>query len=243
MTALAAEAPRAARTRAASDRRFFLPVAIAIALVVFLGFAPTYYLRGRFHSEPLPAVFAIHGAVFSAWVVLFVVQAALVSARRTALHRKLGLLGAVLAPLMLVVGYQAAVAAARRGSVVPGLPPPLVFLAVPLFDLVVFAPLVGIALWRRRDAATHKRLMLVAMLAITTAATARLPGMLALGPPAWFGLTCLFLVAGMAWDKWARGRVHRAYVWGGLFLVLSVPLRFAVAGTDAWLKLAGWMTS
>lgn len=218
-------------------------MAVAIALVVFAGFAPTYYLRGYYHTEPLPSVFAVHGAVFSAWVILFVVQAALVSARRIDIHRKLGLIAAVLAPLMLVVGFQAAVTAARHGFSTPGLPPPLVFLAVPMFDLVVFAALVGAALWFRRNPAMHKRLMLLAMLAVITAAIARLPGVLPYGPPAFFGLTDLFLLAGIAWDKWTRGRVHPAYIWGGLFLVLSQPLRLVVSGTDVWLRIATWLTS
>jgi hypothetical protein len=231
------------RRSPASDRPFFLTTAIVIALVVFAGFAPTYYLRGYFQSGALPPVFAVHGAVFSAWVVLFVVQAALVSARRTDIHRKLGVVGAVLAVLMLVVGYQAAIAAARRGFSTPGLPPPLVFLAVPMFDLVVFAGLVGAALWYRRQPATHKRLMLLAMLAVITAAIARLPGVLPLGPPAFFGLTDLFLVAAIAWDKWTHGRVHRAYIWGGLFLVLSQPLRLVISGTQTWQTIAAWLTS
>jgi hypothetical protein len=243
MTTLAATAPQSRRSPATGDRRFFLTISVAIALVVFAGFAPTYYLRGYYHAEPLPSVFAVHGAVFSAWVVLFVVQAALVSARRTDIHRKLGLLAAVLAPLMLVVGFEAAVAAARRGFSTPGLPPPLVFLAVPMFDLVVFAALVAAALWYRRNPAMHKRLMLLAMLAVITAAIARLPGVLPYGPPAFFGLTDLFLVAGIVWDKWTRGRVHPAYIWGGLFLVLSQPLRLVVSGTDTWMQIATWLTS
>lgn len=243
MTTIATTAPQPHRSPATSDRRFFLAMSVAIALVVFAGFAPTYYLRGYYHADPLPSVFAVHGAVFSAWVVLFVVQAALVSARRTDIHRKLGVLAAVLAPLMLVVGFQAAVAAARRGFSTPGLPPPLVFLAVPMFDLVVFAALVGAALWFRRNPAMHKRLMLLAMLSVITAAIARLPGVLPYGPPAFFGLTDLFLLAGIAWDKWTRGRVHPAYVWGGLFLVLSQPLRLVVSGTDMWMRIATWLTS
>lgn len=243
MTSIAAPAPRSLRSPATSDRRFFLFISIAIALVVFAGFAPTYYLRGYFHADSLPTVFAVHGAVFSAWVILFVVQAGLVSARRTDIHRKLGLVAAVLGPVMVVVGYQAAIAAARRGFSTPGLPPPLVFLAVPMFDLVVFATLIGAALWYRRNPAMHKRLMLLAMLAVITAAIARLPGVLPLGPPAFFGLTDLFLLAGIAWDKWTRGHVHPAYIWGGLFLVLSQPLRLIVSGTDTWLRIATWLTS
>lgn len=223
------------------DRRFFMSMAVVIALIVFIGFAPTYYLRAFYRTDPLPSVFRVHGLVFSAWVVLFVVQTALVSARRTDIHRRLGVLGAALALLMLVVGYMAAVTAARRGFSAPGLPPPLVFFAVPVFDLVVFATLVGFALYLRRSPAAHKRLMLLATLAVLTAAIARLPYVLPLGPPAFFGLTDLLVIAAMAYDRWTRGRVHPALLWGGLFLIVSQPLRLAVSGTSTWLALATWL--
>lgn len=224
------------------DRRFFMGMALVIAAIVFAGFAPTFYLRTFYHPEPLQSVFQIHGLVFSAWVVLFVVQTALVSARRTDIHRRLGVVGGGLALLMLVVGYQAAVTAARRGFSTPGLPPPLVFFAVPVFDLLVFATLVGAALYLRRTPAAHKRLMLLATIAVLTAAIARLPYVLPLGPPAFFGLTDLLVVAAMVYDWRTRGRVHPALLWGGLFLIASQPLRLAVSGTDTWLALATWLT-
>ena len=224
------------------DRRFFMGMALVIAAIVFAGFAPTFYLRTFYHPEPLQSVFQVHGLVFSAWVVLFVVQTALVSARRTDIHRRLGVVGGGLALLMLVVGYQAAVTAARRGFSTPGLPPPLVFFAVPVFDLLVFATLVGAALYLRRTPAAHKRLMLLATIAVLTAAIARLPYVLPLGPPAFFGLTDLLVVAAMVYDWRTRGRVHPAMLWGGLFLIASQPLRLAVSGTDTWLALATWLT-
>jgi hypothetical protein len=224
------------------DRRFFMAMAVVIAAIVFVGFAPTFYLRAFYHPEPLQSVFHIHGLVFTSWVVLFVVQTSLVSARRTDLHRRLGVLGGVLALLMWVVGYQAAVTAARRGFSMPGLPPPLVFLAVPIFDLLVFATLVGTGLYLRRKPAAHKRLMLLSTLAVLTAAIARLPYVLPLGPPAFFGLTDLLVIAAMIYDWRTRGRVHSALLWGGLFLIASQPLRLAISGTDTWLALATWLT-
>ena len=231
-----------ASARASADRRFFTTMAGAIALIVFVGFAPTFYLRSAFQRDPLASVFAIHGAAFTAWIVLFVVQTALVSTRRTAVHRKLGLLGGVLAALMLVLGYLAAVTAARRGFSTPGLPPPLVFLAVPFFDLIVFASLVGAGFFYRRTPVTHKRLMLIATIAILTAAIARWPLVLAYGPLMYFGLTDVLLVVLALYDRSTLGRVHPATIWGGLVLVLSQPLRLFVSGTDAWLRMAHWLT-
>lgn len=243
-THAAAPASPAPRTLAPGrhDRRFFVAMAAVIAVIVFFGFAPTFYLRGFYNPEPLATVFKIHGLVFTSWVVLFVVQTALVSARRTDVHRRLGVVGGVLAALMLVVGYQAALAAARRGFSVPGLPPPLVFLAVPMFDLLVFATLVGSGLYLRKSPASHKRLMLLATVAVLTAAIARLPYVLPFGPPAFFGLTDLLILAAMGYDWRTRGRVTPALLWGGLFLIASQPLRLMISGTQTWLAIATWLT-
>ena len=225
------------------DRRFFMTMALVIAVIVFAGFAPTYYLRNLYHTEPLPSVFKIHGFVFTAWVLLLVVQTSLVSARRVDIHRRLGLAGGALALLMVVMGYLVAIAAARRGFTMPGLPPPLVFLAVPMFDLVAFSGLVGAGFYLRRSPAAHKRLMLLATIAVLTAAIARLPYVLPLGPLVFFGLTDLLVVAAMVYDRITRGRVHPALLWGGLFLVASQVVRLAVSGTAWWLALATWLTS
>ncbi len=120
--------------------------------------------------------------------------------------------------------------------------PPLQFLAVPLFDVALFAVLVALAILRRRDAQSHKRLMLLATIGLVTAAIARLPGVLAWGPPAFFGLTDLFIVAIAIRDVRTRGRLHPATLWGGLALIASQPLRLVVSGTDAWLAFARWIT-
>lgn len=240
---LAAAPPHAAgSTPAAREHRFFLSVAIVVALVVFVGFAPTFYLRGAFQPDPLPRVFQIHGAVFSAWVILFVLQAALVSARRTALHRRLGWLGGALAVLMLVTGFLAAAAVVRRGTSAPGLPPPPIFFAIPFFDLVTFAALVGAGLSQRAKPAYHKRLMLLATLAVLTAAVARLPGVAPLGIVGFFALTDVLLLAGIVHDRLTRGRVHPAFVWGGLFLVVSQAGRLAIAFTAPWQAFARWVS-
>ena len=228
--------------RGSRDRRFFMAMAAVIALVVFVGFAPTFYLRPMFHPEPLSSVFAIHGVIFTAWVVLYVAQTALVSARRVDLHRKLGTLGGVLGVVMIVVGYIAAVTAARRGFSMPGLPPPLVFFVVPFFDLLTFPVLLGAALYLRRSPAAHKRLMLLATVSILTAAIARLPYVLPYGPPLFFGLTDLFVVVAMIYDRVMYGRINRALMWGGVFLVVSQGLRVVVGGTAAWMAFARWAT-
>lgn len=232
----------------AYDRVFYGGMAITMALTVFVGFAPTYYLRGPFGAPPtvsgattLSPLAQLHGAVFTAWVLLFIVQTALVASHRTRIHRRLGIAGGVLGAVMVVIGASTAIASAARGAAPPG-PDPLAFLAIPLFDMVVFPVLLGAALWHRRRPETHKRLMLLAYISIITAAIARLPGVLPHGPLAFFGLSFVFLAIAMIYDALSRHRVHPAYIWGGALLVLSVPVRLMVSGTAIWRAFAEFLT-
>jgi hypothetical protein len=183
----------------------------------------------------------VHGALFTAWVLLFIVQTALVASRRVAVHRRLGVAGAVLAAAMVVAGTIIAIATAARGSAPPGMDP-LAFLVIPIFDMVLFATFVTAALALRRDKEAHKRLMLLAYVSIIVAAVARLPGVLPLGPAGFFGLSFLFVVAAGIYDFLSRRRVHKVYLWGGALILVSVPARLFISGTSAWRSLAELLT-
>lgn len=227
-------------------RRFYAGLALAIAITVFAGFAPTYYLRSYYASEPLAGLLHLHGVVFTGWVLLFLAQSTLVAAGRTRLHRRLGVAGAVLAALLVVVGTTTAISRAAERAAEGAAPlgvPPLAFLAVPFFDMVVFAGLAGVGLWYRRRAAIHKRLLTLATIALLGAPIARLPfGAAVVGLPGVFALADLFIVACIVYDLNSLRRVHPATVWGGLAIVLSQPLRLAISGSGPWLAFAAWLT-
>ena len=74
---------------------------------------------------------------------------------------------------MIVVGIITAIYGAKHGF--PPRSRPLVFLAVSIFDILVFSILVAAGFYYRRQAETHKRLMLLATIAILDAAIGRLP--------------------------------------------------------------------
>ncbi len=171
------------------DRLFYGGMAVVLAATVFAGFSSTYYLRlvaggprATFSGGPFTGLLHLHGALFSSWVLLFIVQTTLVATHRVAVHRRLGIAGAVLAGAMIGVGALTAIATARRGGAPVGTDP-LSFLVIPLFDLVLFATFVTLALVKKRHKESHKRLMLLAYISIVVAAVARLPGVLPLGPP------------------------------------------------------------
>jgi energy-converting hydrogenase Eha subunit A len=225
------------------EHLFYVISAIVIALIIFAGFSRTFYLNAYFAKLHLPPVLIVHGIVFSSWIVLLIVQTSLVSAGRTDIHRRLGVVGGFLAALMIVVGILAAIYSGRRGFTPPHGPPPLVFLVVPVFDLIVFSSLVAAGLYYRRKSDIHKRLMLLSTLAILGPATSRLPfGFIhAHGLPAIFGLADAVLVACILYDTVRNRRLHPAFLWGGLWVILSLPLRLAVGGTTAWLAFAHWL--
>ena len=216
-------------------------MALALGAGVFTGFAATFYVRAG--SLPtLSPLLIVHGTLFTTWILLFATQTSLIAAGRVDLHRRLGIGGATLAVAMVIVGVAAAVDALRRGAIpVPGMDP-RVFFAVPIGDMLVFSILVGTGIWNRARPETHKRLMLLATISLMTAAVARWPVPLLqqFGLPAFFGVTDLFVLAAIAYDFLARRRVHPAYVWGGLLIIASQPLRLVMSGTASWLAFADW---
>lgn len=225
-----------------TDRWFFTGMAVAILLTVLIGFARTYYLRAYFGGEPLSTLVHVHGMVSTSWLLLFLTQTSLISARRTDWHRRVGVAGALLLVLVLVVGYLTAVEGARRGVTPPGGPPPLMFLSVPLGTVTMFGLLAGAGLYNRSRSETHKRLMLLATIALLAPALARMGRLIGSeGPPVAIGGTCLFVLTCMAYDRVAHGRIHPAFLWGGLLLMISLPVRFAFGRTDTWVSIAEWL--
>lgn len=224
------------------ERWFYIGMSIALVITVFAGFAPTYYLRPYFNPAPLMPLLHLHGFVFTSWLVLFVTQTTLVAAHRTDIHRRLGVAGGVIAVLMVLLGITTALVRAKQGATpLPGISP-LSFLVVPLGDMFVFPILVGAGFYFRRRPDVHKRLMLLATISILAAAIARLPfAIMRAGPPAFFGLTDVFVVACVLYDLVTLRRIHRATALAGLFIVASQPLRLMLGGTHAWLSFAAWL--
>lgn len=227
------------------NRTFNIAMSLLAIVIVFVGFSRTYYLNGYFTHRNLTWFLHLHGFLFSAWFVLLLVQIVLVAVGRTDLHRRVGVAGATLASIMVVVGVTAGIHAAKYGSLsTPPDVPRLVFLVVPIFDMIVFGSLTTAGLLYRRRPEYHKRLMMLATLGILTAAIARiqLPLIQTHGLPAIFGMADILVLMFIGYDTISHKRLHPANLWGGLVVLLSLPVRFAVGGTAAWLTFAQWLT-
>ena len=124
------------------DNLFFSGMAVVALITVLVGFARTYFLAGLFRA-PLPNLLVhIHGAAFTLWIILFITQISLVAARRVDLHRRLGLLGFVLAVVMIVLGTVTASDRLARHVAQPGvdtIEEVRAFYSVPLADMLMFS--------------------------------------------------------------------------------------------------------
>jgi FtsH-binding integral membrane protein len=233
---VASNAARPAR----ADSMFFSGMALAMAAVVFTGFAPTWFLRFYFQPpEPLSQLRVIHGVAFTLWVLLFIAQTSLVAANRRDIHRKLGWWGAGLAIVMLVLGWMAAMDSLRRGATpVPGLSPAS-FFVVPTSALALFALFVLLGILNRKRPDHHKRYMLMSMNVLLVPAVARIflqtkiPALLA-----GFAVSDVFLLVLMAYDYHLRGRVNRATWIAAAILIASEPGRVIIGQTHWWQAFA-----
>ena len=225
--------------------RFPVVAAVALSAVIFAGFARTYYLKFLFDAPPLSVAAQLHGLLATVWLVLHYTQARLVAAHRVDVHRRLGIVAACVGYACALQALHLGIAGVAAGHAPPGREP-LQFLSVPIGTTFMFASLLTAALVARRKREWHKRLMFLATLALIVPAMGRIDTFLMapLGLPrtilaVW--VTIAF-VAWAWWNDWRKlGRVHPAYVYAGLVLIASVPLRRAIGFTDWWRPIAEWI--
>ena len=221
------------------DNVFFGAMALAIAAAVFIGFEDSYFRAGLIFAHLPSLMVHIHGALFVGWVLLLAVQITLVASGHTRWHRRLGVLGAVMAPLMVIAGTVTLVLALRRNAV-PRIPPS-VFFAGDLLQLVAFAILVTWALRKRKEPAAHKRLMLFATIAILAPAVDRWPFAFMTSIVMTTAILTAFPVALAVYDLATTRRVHWATRWGLALYVLMVGGIFVLPALPPWQAFTAWV--
>ncbi len=102
---------------------------------------------------------------------LLTVQVLLIRTGRFNIHHKLGIFGAYLIPVMLVLGVMTALAVDHFRLGKSNSDPS--FLSIQLGDLISFGLLVSAAIAFRKVPAAHKRLMLISTICISDAGFAR----------------------------------------------------------------------
>lgn len=155
--------------KATSENNFFSATALWFILIVFWGFAPSFYLLRLYEdTEPIPTHLIIHGIVHTIWVLLYAVQVILIRSKNYPLHKMLGIFGLVVMILMVPTGMFPVVFKAYSGGTTIDAAGHNVFRF--LFCYLFFA----IAFYYRKQSFLHKRYMLACMNMLTGAAIFRI---------------------------------------------------------------------
>lgn len=224
-------------------RGFYFGAALVCALIAVIGFGRSYYLKSLFETAPLPTLLHVHGAIMSSWCLLFGVQSWLVAAHRVRLHRRLGILGAILAVGVVAAGAYATVDATVREVREHVIHRFHFLFGLNLVNLLVFAVLVATALALRARSDFHKRLMLLATMTMLAPAIARIVLLITHGPVAQILAFDFCILACVAIDTTFNRRLHPALGWGAAFVVGSFQLIYIALSAKWWLPFVSWVFS
>ncbi len=241
-----------------ATRWFYVWMSGAFILIAFGGFAPTYWLQlapPTFIGSPL---LHLHALLFSAWPLFLLLQTTFAARGRIQSHRSWGLLGISLATAMVLVGFAAADEVLAKRLAAGYGDRARAFHIVSTSMITLFGAFVVAAIVYVKRPEVHKRLMLLATVAMLPPAIARLffainvgigPGLRpGLGPPRTVesvlitGLVAdALILAGVMYDLRTRGRVHPAYVVGGVIIVALQVLRLPISTTQTWYAVADYL--
>jgi hypothetical protein len=218
---------------------FYFFMSLLIAVVVMYGFSFTIEKNLIHPALPRPLLLYVHAAVFSGWLVFFILQTALVRTRNVLLHRRIGLFGAVMGIAIVLLGVSTAITMARFNMIQLHRNDAESFLMIPLFDMLCFGTTLGLAVLWRKKPEYHRRLMLVAVCALTAAAFGRFPQWLLPSVYFYSGVDLLILL-GVIRDLIVNGRVHQVYLYVlPLFVVGQTIVTYTVFHQlSYWQKIA-----
>ena len=214
------------------SRALYLVLTLFMIIVVIAGFWPSYFgplLRG---AAPRSWIIHLHGAVFTGWMALLLIEVLLVSLGRIRQHRTVGNIGMVYGSLVFITGVIAAFAGpvlhVRNGEW--SVDRAAGFLLISLRAITVFGGFFLAAMAYKRKPEIHKRLILLATVALLFAPVGRL------NPPVFIAVWLGPLLVAMLYDRVKRGRVHRVFVIGLVGLIVGfTPL--VVWESESYLRL------
>lgn len=225
----------ASRTDLPSDRSPYIVAALVCATIAVTGFARSYFFKSLLGSPPLPVLLHVHGVIMSGWCLLFFVQAYLVATHRFRVHRRLGILGAVLAFAVVAMGTYATVEATAR-EVQSHIVGRFHYLfGLNLVNLLLFALFVVAALTLRTRPEFHKRLMLLATLSILAPAVARITLLFTHNPMSQLLAFDFCVLAFVVADTVRYRRLHPAFGFGATLIIASFHLTAVALRAKWWL--------
>lgn len=219
-------------------RKFYVVLAVLMLLLIFVGFWPSYYGPLMQGAAEAPLLLHVHGIIYIGWMALLILQVTLAARGQIRTHRAVGNVGIGYGVLVWIVGVVVSfmAPAISVNSGVRTVDQAAAFIPIPLGDMVLFGGFFLAAVLYRSQPEMHKRLMLLATMAILFAAAFRLQNA---GVPREAAIVVWYvpLVVMMVYDLVQSGRIHKLYWIGAVIFGLGL-LRMPFGESEAWLRIA-----
>lgn len=204
--------PRVANRVPFLDKYFYFFMSLLIPAMVIYGFSFTVDKNLIHPAIPRPALLYFHAAVFSGWLVFFILQSALVRTHNVWWHQRVGWFGLALGVVVVILGVSTAITMARFNTIQLHSAAAAGFLMIPLFDMVCFTTTFALAIYWRKKPEFHRRLMLIATCSLAAAGFGRFPQWL-LPSEFFYAGVDLLIVLGVLRDLIVNRSVHRVYLY------------------------------
>jgi MFS family permease len=219
-------------TRLRRSHQFFLGLTLLLIATVVTGFWPSYFGTLLSGGATRPLVMHVHGAIFTGWMALLLLQVGLAATGRIRAHRRVGRFGIGYGAAVFVMGVIATFAApvihvhngdwtAERAAG---------FLILPIGDMILFGGFFGAAVKYRSKPELHKRLIIAATVALAFAAVARMN----FAPPIFLLIWMAPMAALAAFDFYSTGRIHVVTAISTGVMALAF-VRVLLMQSEAWL--------
>jgi hypothetical protein len=221
------------------DKYFYLAMSVLMIAIVVWGFGHTVN-DVLFHpAVPRPRILWLHAAVFSGWLLLFLLQSALVRTHNVRLHRTLGWFVSGVGVLMIALGITTAIILGHFDVAVLHEAGADVFEFISFGDMAIFATWLALGILWRKKPRLHRPIFFIATCGLIGAAFGRVPYLTA---PHNLSYVCVDAVIclGVLRDLLVDHRVHRIYLIAlpalavaqyGIIYMITTP-------TQWWVKIA-----
>jgi len=215
------------------DRYFYLAMSFLMIAIVVWGFGHTVHDALFFAAVPRPLLLWIHSATFSAWLLLFLLQSALVRSHNVRLHRTLGWFVAGVGAAMIPLGITVGLVMGRFDVRILHEAGADVFEFISFGDVTIFTVWLALGILWRRKPALHKPAFFIATCGLIGAAFGRVP---------WIFTHMLMYVCvdaviclGVLRDLIVDRRIHRVYLIGlPLLAVAQYGIVYMITKPPQW---------
>ena len=216
------------------SHQFYIGLTLFLIATVVIGFWPTYFGTLLSGGVTRPLVMHVHGAIFTGWMALLVLQVGLAATGRVRTHRRVGRFGigygAAVFTMGVIATFAAPVIHVHRGEWT--VDQAAGFLILPIGDMILFGGLFGAAVKFRNQPELHKRLIVAATVALAFAAVGRMN----VAPLTFFLIWIAPMAALAVFDFLSTGRVHRVTAICIAVMVIGFP-RILLVENPSWIAI------